>query len=449
MADRFHPLPSAVENNQVHTALKPLSTDRAAWRVYWQQQQQPWRTEPEIDLKRQEELKACLLSPANITQGRYPFKGIQLRRADIECLLATQDDKHGCYDQEHEQQSSVTGLDLRGADLSSHAPDALHLSNLPLAHVRIGLERREWKGWKIADSTALSEAAGNMEGIDFFQSHLEGACLAGTSLMAADLRLAHLEGADLRYAHLERANLSGARLEGANLTRANLERVFFTGCQLDNAKLSHALLSYAMFFGAQLNGAFLVGVQAEETNFTGAQLEGADLRKANLKGARFIGANLKGADLTEANLEGAILIGAQLDGANLTSIVLSGSNNIGPTLLDVNWGYTRLGVVDWTQIRLLGDEAQLVQNAHTSADKETGTNAWKQAMRANRQLSHVLRSHGLYEESSYFAYRAEKIRVMLLGQQFRQQPLSSTKIQTGARYIFSSLSLFTQHSIHG
>lgn len=34
----------------------PSKEDAEAWRAYWKAQGQPWRTEPEIDVKRQKEL---------------------------------------------------------------------------------------------------------------------------------------------------------------------------------------------------------------------------------------------------------------------------------------------------------------------------------------------------------------------------------------------------------
>jgi hypothetical protein len=34
----------------------PTTDDPAAWRAYWERLGQPWRTEPEIDNARQEEL---------------------------------------------------------------------------------------------------------------------------------------------------------------------------------------------------------------------------------------------------------------------------------------------------------------------------------------------------------------------------------------------------------
>src|SRR5712692_5527000 len=51
----------------------PAPDDREAWRIYWKEHQQPWRTEPEIDEQRQSFLAERLsaITP-NIEQGLYP-----------------------------------------------------------------------------------------------------------------------------------------------------------------------------------------------------------------------------------------------------------------------------------------------------------------------------------------------------------------------------------------
>ncbi|MBA2677007.1 MAG: hypothetical protein H0U76_01200 [Ktedonobacteraceae bacterium] len=62
----------------------PSIDDRDAWLTYWQEQDQPWRTEPEIEIRRQEELSSRRTTTANIEQCTYPFKGEKLSRAELE-----------------------------------------------------------------------------------------------------------------------------------------------------------------------------------------------------------------------------------------------------------------------------------------------------------------------------------------------------------------------------
>src|SRR6266567_6286726 len=79
-----------VSSNQfVVGAQHPPLRDREAWSAYWQAQGQPWRTEQEIDMRRQQELTLLRAIVPDIKQGIYHFKGIKLSRADVEWLLAT------------------------------------------------------------------------------------------------------------------------------------------------------------------------------------------------------------------------------------------------------------------------------------------------------------------------------------------------------------------------
>src|SRR5438477_4956582 len=120
-------------------ASRPDDDDRNGWHVYWQSQGQPWRTEPEIDLKRQAELDQRRAIVLNINQGIYPFKGMRLSRADVEWLLATHE--NGCepVDWSDMSQRKRVGLDLRGADLSQ-----VDLSRLLLACMQGGLTGSAW-----------------------------------------------------------------------------------------------------------------------------------------------------------------------------------------------------------------------------------------------------------------------------------------------------------------
>jgi uncharacterized protein YjbI with pentapeptide repeats len=173
-----------------------LANDCDLWRDYWRNRNQSWRTEPEIDVKRQAILNQYQTTIAQSEQGCYPFKDIdsQLSRADVEWLLASQVDANVDWSNVHQWDNS--GLDLRGADLRK-----VRLSGLPLAHMRGGLNVDEWV---LATDHQRDMAGVNLEGADLRGAHLEGAELCG----------AHLAGADLRGAHLEGANLNEVCLQG-------------------------------------------------------------------------------------------------------------------------------------------------------------------------------------------------------------------------------------------
>ena len=103
-------------------------TGRASERARWKAAGLPWRQEPEIGAERQQYLTLRRAIAPNIARGVYPFGGERLTRADVEWLLATLGDGAGPIAWDDEGQRGRTGLDLRGALLSS-----VDLRGLPLA----------------------------------------------------------------------------------------------------------------------------------------------------------------------------------------------------------------------------------------------------------------------------------------------------------------------------
>jgi hypothetical protein len=63
------------------------------WQAYWNGQGQPWRSEPLIDEERQHLLASYLQEGVKIEQGKYPFQGMHLSRADVEWLLEAEEEK--------------------------------------------------------------------------------------------------------------------------------------------------------------------------------------------------------------------------------------------------------------------------------------------------------------------------------------------------------------------
>lgn len=215
---------------------RPTTNDRDAWHTYWKAQGQSWRTEPEIDEKRQIKLAEHRAIVPDIKKGIYPFKDIKLSRADIEWLLATHREGQGPIDWDYGHQHKGEGLDLRGADLR-----LVDLHGLPLTCMYGGLNRSE------AIETTLEErsmAVMHLEGANLHGAHLEGAYFCMARLEGANLYGAHLEGADLYGAHLEGAYLKEAHLEGASLRRCFFGvSSNFNDVKLSNEKIGSALLS--------------------------------------------------------------------------------------------------------------------------------------------------------------------------------------------------------------
>lgn len=362
---------------------------RNNWRNHWERCNQFWRSEPEIERQRKEELAQRRRDTLpNIEEGVYPFKGMKLTRADIEWLLASHENGRGPVMWDDMSQRGREGLDLRGADLCG-----AELSNLPLARLRGGLD---WSEWHSALPEIRIKAA----------IHMEKATLHYTSLEGAILMHAQLKEADLSHAQLEKANLAHAQMKKADLTKARLEETNLADAQLKKANLSNALMKATNLPNAQLEEANLSQVQAEGVNFSEAWMIGANLTEAQLKGADLSKAHLQRANLYKAHLEKANLSEAHLEDAKLASVVLSDEERlIGPQLTDVQWGNTNLSVVRWSQVDMLGDE-YLAHQKHTQE-------YFEKAVRANRQLAVALQAQGLYEEAARFAYRAQKLQRML------------------------------------
>ena len=362
----------------------PITEDRNVWQIYWKAQGQPWRTEPEISPKRQKFLtKRRTIMPDN-EHGPYPFKDIRLTRADIEWLLATFDDGRGPVDWTDERQRERTGLDLRGADLRH-----VNLRGLPMACLCAGLR---WYRRNFHTSEQLNNAGASLERADLREAHLEGANLRGV----------HLEHADLRAAHLEKADFSRAHLEGANLREAHLG-------------------------GAQ---------------FIRAHLEWADLPEAHLEGARLIRAHLEGAHLREAHLEGADLRRAFFDIAtNLDETSLSNAKDETVLMAGMHWGGVDLTMVNWGQVKMLGDEGLARLGILPNGKKKTRSqrlSEYENAVRANRQLAVALQAQGLNEDAARFAYRAQVLQrkvswfqILLPAATLRQ------RLQAAAAWLFS------------
>ena len=229
---------------QIQSSHMPASPE--AWRQHWQAQGQSWRTEPEIDAKRQEELSQRRTIIPDIEKGIYPFKGMKLSRADVEWLLAGQNEQGG---------SGQTGLDLRGADLSQ-----VDLRGLPLAGLRGGLASDEWRSGVTEEQCRLAAI------------HLEGANLQYAHLEQASLRWAHLEGADFSWAYLNETSLRCAHLEKAHLRWSTLNDTTFCGSHMEDTDLRGSHLAGTDFRDAVLSNTETIGPHVVDVDWGGANL---------------------------------------------------------------------------------------------------------------------------------------------------------------------------------
>ena len=228
---------------------RPNKDDDRAWHAYWEAQHQPWRTEPEIDVGRQQYLEEHLTVKEREWE-RYPFKDIVLDRADVEWLLANYADGRRFAEQSYQLLHKRSGLDLRGVDLRN-----VDLHGLPL------------------------------QGVDLYNAHLEG----------TDLREVHLERANLSAAYLQDAYLYNAYLEDAYLSEAHLEGADLRAAHLEGADLSEAHLE-----GGNLSGAFFTSV----TNLKGVHFGNEKSGFVLLAGVRWSDVDLSVVDWTQMNILG-------------------------------------------------------------------------------------------------------------------------------------------------
>ena len=344
---------SEYSNIQISTISRPAIANRNEWIAYWKALGQEWRTEPEIDMERQDFLAQHLAIKVDLDEGIYQFRGVKLNRADVEWLLAQHEDGRGPVNWRDPEHFTRVGIDLRGADLRG-----ANLRALPLSHMLGGLNGRERNRAQ--------------EGRDMAAVHLEGAILSE----------AHLERAELYMAHLERTDFFKARLAGASLRKAHLE-------------------------GASLRLAYLAAIDEREkedektltTSSAVRPLPPADLRAVFLDSVT---------DLRNAHL---------------------GNEKYGfVRLSDVHWADVNLAIIDWSLIKILGDEGRArAQSREKRVDNETLIESYREAVRANRQLAVALQGQGLNEEATRFLYRAQVL----------QREVVRLQGRTGA-YIFSA-----------
>ncbi len=335
---------SEQDGTQAIIPQRPITDDTEEWKAYWEAQGQSWRIEPEINVERQEYLTQQQNIKPNIEHDIYPFKDVELKRADVEWLLSKKEDESNLAALKGETQFKRKRLDLRAANLSGE-----NLSGLPLGSIFGGLSGKA----RLSATREQRQMAGvHMERCNLQRTHLAKAKLCNAYLHEAHLESTHLEGADLSDAYLEKSILTDAHLQGTNLSGAHLE---------------------------------------------GADLKGANLKYASLQGAFF--------DTTTSFEE---------------TVIIADAFNISPQLADVHWGDVNLSLLDWSSIKILGDEyktRRLVDTQGVEKPMHLLIDEYQTAVRANRQLAVVLRDQGINEHADWFAYRAQVLKRRLLWKQ--------------------------------
>jgi len=202
-----------------------------------------------------------------------------------------------------------------------------------------------WNRWRKDNFEVRPDLSGvicrlrNLQGINFSNTDLSGACLEGCEFGNADFTRANLSGAKLcacwengaelssyslkgndiqlgnyilKFTKLDGANCNGATFSDADISGASLMYAHFDDCNLHNVNFTWANLEGSSFTTSDLSGA----------DFSGAFLTKAQFGKGTLKNATFKGTLLKETDISNADLSGAILTGAMLIEANVQGVTL-------------------------------------------------------------------------------------------------------------------------------
>jgi len=290
------------------------------------------------------------------------------RQAELDARRSyTPDILHGIY--------SFTGMKLSRADiewlLASHEQGRGPVDYLdPSQRDRVGLDLRGADlSYAELQHLPLARTIGDVSWHTWTNLTEKQHRMAAIQLPHADLKSAHLEGSSLEYANLERADLRGCHLEETDLGSANLQ-----------------------------------GAYCEE-----AHLEGADLWFAHLEDAF----------LWHTYVQGARFYEAHLDGAHLDRLVLADEHQVGPQLADTRWGDANLAVVNWSQMRILGEEdiARRKESEGKSKDRATRLKEFEDAERANSQLAGALGAQGLNADAARFVYQSRILHRKLLALQ--------------------------------
>ena len=252
---------SEQDTNQVSTLQRPTTNNQEDWKAYWQQQEQPWRTEPEIDSERKQYLAERRAVVPDIEKCVYPFKDIKLSRADVEWLLIAHENGRGPVDWTDDKQHERQGLDIRGADLGH-----MNLRRLPLAAICGGLEEAEWRS---VTPEQRNSASLRLENANLREVHLEGANLRRAYMNGTYFRDAYLAEADLSRSLLRGAYFRGAHLEGTDLKGS----IFDTVSKLEGITLGSEEWGFALLAGAHWGGADISVIDWTQTEILGDESE--------------------------------------------------------------------------------------------------------------------------------------------------------------------------------
>jgi len=229
--------------------------------------------------------------------------------------------------------------------------------------------------------------------------------------------------------------------KGIRLTRANIEALLKVHrhwqVSEDQNNQHQSKLQKLDLRGADLHKLDLRGLPLKEIDFSGANLRGVHLEEADLSEVKLRCTHLEGANLSKANLTGdtslppADLRGAFFDNTTNLSGVILGNEKQCALLSGVHWEDVNLSVIDWSPVRMVGEELearQVKKQDGKERDKTEQISQYQIAVRANRQLAVAMQAQGMSDEASQFGYRAQKCKQHLLLLQLLQHLAEEPKL---------------------
>jgi uncharacterized protein YjbI with pentapeptide repeats len=266
------------------------------------------------------------------------------------------------------------------------------------------------------------------------------------------------EAAATRWRHS--VDLRGADLSGVDLSRLPMARCIL-GLSFDDrtaitqlplpASEKERLREAAT---CRLDGANLFGTHLEGAELGGAYLGGARLRDTHLDSAFLRDARLVPPETekrSDSELWYRSLTNLRLchfdENTTLNDVVLSnGRETI--RVADIRWHGVNISVMDWEGVQL-GDEllADRFRKPPKRYQPEDGLpldriDAYKIAVRANRQVATILRAQGMNEIADQFSYRAHRCQrhlYRLRGPRFWGRYVSSSFLDALAGYGYRPL----------
>jgi uncharacterized protein YjbI with pentapeptide repeats len=245
------------------------------------------------------------------------LSGVDLSGADLrEVQLENADLRHTRLCGARLDRAVLSGAQLDGADFTRAVLSDANLSHSQGANTCFAG----------ADLTKAWALDANWPAADLNDARLDHCLASNISLSGARLARVSAQQAVLFNAQAAASDWQGAQLAATVLMRADLSDAGFAHATLRKTVLMDAKLVRASFAGATLVDVVAGGLDADwaAASMAGARAEHCSWQQANLRGSDWRGATLSTCDLGRADLSGAQMSDAHFGGCLFTAANLTG-----------------------------------------------------------------------------------------------------------------------------